>query len=107
MKWNLLSEVARKDVDLFVFSEHGAPDTQYINESKVADDLDEDMDYLRRSLAEAYRYYQGKGQGEGFMKEAIEKEYKLSRKDFLTQPWRPTRRLILWNSLLPTSVWMI
>ena len=37
MKWNLLSEVSRKDVDLFVFSEHGAPDTQYINESKVLD----------------------------------------------------------------------
>ena len=66
MKWNLLSEVARKDVDLFVFSEHGAPDTQYINESKVADNLDEDMDYLRRSLAEAYKYYAGKGHGEDF-----------------------------------------
>lgn len=82
MKWNLLSEVARKDVDLFVFSEHGAPDTQYINESKVADNLDDDMDYLRRSLAEAYKYYAGKGHGEDFMKEAVEQEYRLSRKDF-------------------------
>ena len=82
MKWNLLSEVARKDVDLFVFSEHGAPDTQYINESKVADNLDEDMDYLRRSLAEAYKYYAGKGHGEDFMKEAVEQEYRLARKDF-------------------------
>lgn len=82
MKWNLLSEVARKDVDLFVFSEHGAPDTQYINESKVADNLDEDMDYLKRSLAESYKYYAGKGHGEDFMKEAVEQEYRLSRKDF-------------------------
>lgn len=82
MKWNLLSEVSRKDVDLFVFSEHGAPDTQYINESKVADNLDEDMDYLRRTLAEAYKYYAGKGHGEDFMKEAVEQEYRLSRKDF-------------------------
>lgn len=82
MKWNLLSEVARKDVDLFVFSEHGAPDTQYINESKVADGLDEDMDYLRRTLAESYKYYAGKGHGEDFMKEAVEQEYRLSRKDF-------------------------
>lgn len=82
MKWNLLSEVARKDVDLFVFSEHGAPDTQYINESKVADNLDEDMDFLRRSLAESYKYYAGKGHGEDFMKEAVEQEYRLSRKDF-------------------------
>lgn len=82
MKWNLLSEVARKDVDLFVFSEHGAPDTQYINESKVADGLDEDMDYLRRTLAESYKYYEGKGHGEDFMKEAVEQEYRLSRMDF-------------------------
>lgn len=82
MKWNLLSEVARKDVDLFVFSEHGAPDTQYINESKVADNLDEDMDYLRRSLAESYKYYAEKGHGEDFMKEAVEQEYRLSRMDF-------------------------
>ena len=82
MKWNLLSEVARKDVDLFVFSEHGAPDTQYINESKVADGLDEDMDYLRRTLAESYKYYEGKGHGEDFMKEAVEQEYRLSRNDF-------------------------
>lgn len=82
MKWNLLSEVARKDVDLFVFSEHGAPDTQYINENKVADNLDEDMDYLRRSLAESYKYYAEKGHGEDFMKEAVEQEYRLSRKDF-------------------------
>ena len=82
MKWNLLSEVARKDVDLFVFSEHGATDTQYINESKVADNLDEDMGYLRRSLAESYKYYAGKGHGEDFMKEAVEQEYRLSRKDF-------------------------
>lgn len=82
MKWNLLSEVARKDVDLFVFSEHGATDTQYINENKVADNLDEDMDYLRRSLAESYKYYAEKGHGEDFMKEAVEQEYRLSRKDF-------------------------
>lgn len=82
MKWNLLGEVAREDVDLFIFSEHGAPDIQYINESKVANNLDEDMDYLRRSLAESYKYYQGRGLGEDFMKEAIEQEYKLSRNDF-------------------------
>ncbi len=79
MKWNLLSEVARKDVDLFVFSEHGAYDTQYINESKVATNLDEDIDFLKRSVAEMYKYYGSRGKGEGFLKEAVDSVYSLPR----------------------------
>lgn len=79
MKWNLLSEVARKDVDLFVFSEHGAYDTQYINESKVAANLDEDIDFLKRSVAEMYKYYSSRGKGEGFLKEAVDSVYSLPR----------------------------
>ncbi len=79
MKWNLLSEVSRKDVDLFVFSEHGDYDTQYINESKVAKNLDEDIDYLKRSVAEMYKYYGSRGKGEGFLKEAVDSVYRLPR----------------------------
>ncbi len=70
MKWNLLSEVARRDVDLFIFSEHGAYDTQYINESKVAGSVEEDIDYLKRSIASYYDYfYRGKPQEEEFLHE--------------------------------------
>ncbi len=79
MKWNLLSEVSRKDVDLFIFSEHGDYDTQYINESKVAKNLDEDIDYLKRSVAEMYKYYGSRGKGEGFLKEAVDSVYRLPR----------------------------
>lgn len=79
MKWNLLSEVAREDVDLFVFSEHGAYDTQYINGSKVAVNLDEDIDFLKRSLAESYLYYRERGHGEDFLKEALDSVYRLPR----------------------------
>ena len=79
MKWNLLSEVARKDVDLFIFSEHGAYDTQYINESKVAANLDKDIDFLKRSVAEMYKYYSSRGKGEGFLKEAVDSVYRLPR----------------------------
>ncbi len=70
MKWNLLSEIAREEVDLFIFSEHGAFDTQYINESKVATGLAEDIDYLKRSLASSYDYYRGKPQEQEFLHEA-------------------------------------
>lgn len=79
MKWNLLGEVAREDVDLFVFSEHGAYDTQYINENKVASNLDEDIDFLKRTVAETYKYYKGRGHGEDFLKEAVDSAYRLPR----------------------------
>ncbi len=79
MKWNLLSEVARNDVDLFVFSEHGDFDTQYINESKLARNLDEDMDFLKRSVGDMYKYYSSRGKGEGFLKEAVDSVYRLPR----------------------------
>lgn len=79
MKWVLLSEVARKDTDLFVFSEHGDYDTQFINETKVATNLDEDIDYLKRSIAQSYTYYKERGYGEDFLKEAVDSVYKLPR----------------------------
>lgn len=79
MKWNLLCEVAREDVDLFVFSEHGAYDTQYINKTKVASNIDEDIDFLKRSVAETYKYYESRGHGEGFLKEAVDSVYCLPR----------------------------
>ena len=79
MKWNLLSEVARDDVDLFVFSEHGAYDTQYINETKVATNLDEDIDFLKRTVAETYKYYAGRGYGDDFLREAVDSAYRLPR----------------------------
>lgn len=60
MKWNLLSEVARPDVDLFIFSEHGAYDTQYINGKPATKGIRDDVDQLKRSLASSYRYY-GRG----------------------------------------------
>lgn len=80
MKTDLLSEVSRDGLDLFVFSEHGAPDTQYINESRVADGLDEDIDFLKRTLAGMYSYYQKKGYGEEFLHEALDSVFSLPRK---------------------------
>ena len=79
MKWRLLSEVGRDEVDLFIFSEHGASDTQYINESKTATNLREDYDFLKRSIARTYKYYQKRGQGEEFLREAVDSAYRLPR----------------------------
>lgn len=79
MKTDLLGEVSREGLDLFVFSEHGAPDTQYINESKVADGLDEDIDFLKRSLAGMYEYWSKRGHGEDFLHEALDSVFRLPR----------------------------
>lgn len=79
MKWRLLSEVGREETDLFIFSEHGASDTQYINESKTATNLREDYDFLKRSIARTYKYYQKRGQGEEFLREAVDSAYRLPR----------------------------
>ncbi len=79
MKWNLLNEVAREDTDLFIFSEHGAYDTQYINETKVAANLDEDIDFLKRTVASTYEYYRKRGYGDDFLKEAVDSAYRLPR----------------------------
>ncbi len=69
MKWNLLSEVARPEVDLFVFSEHGAFDTQYINGTPTPKTIGEDADRLKRSLASSYRYYGRGSNREAFLHE--------------------------------------
>lgn len=79
MKTDLLGEVSREGLDLFVFSEHGAPDTQYINESKVAEGLDEDIDFLKRSLAGMYEYWSKRGHGEDFLHEALDSVFRLPR----------------------------
>ena len=69
MKWNLLSEVARPDVDLFIFSEHGAYDTQYINGMPVPESISDDVEQLKRSLASSYRYYRRRNQEAEFLHE--------------------------------------
>ncbi len=52
MKWNLFSELQRPETDFFQFSEHGAPDVQYINNAgPERPDLKENVNELAGSVA--------------------------------------------------------
>ncbi|MBR1538551.1 MAG: HEAT repeat domain-containing protein, partial [Bacteroidales bacterium] len=50
MKFKLFTELQRPETDVFMFSEHGAPQTQYINGSYPASGLEENIVELKRSL---------------------------------------------------------
>lgn len=55
MKYKLFNELQRPGTDVFLFSEHGAPDTQYINGSYPARGLQENIVELKRSLRSYYQ----------------------------------------------------
>ena len=56
MKWNLFSELQRPETDFFQFSEHGAPDVQYINNAGTArPDLKDNVFDLAGSIATGKR----------------------------------------------------
>ena len=55
MKFKLFSELQRPGTDVFMFSEHGAPDTQYINGSYPARGLRDNIVELKRSLRNYYQ----------------------------------------------------
>jgi len=61
MKWTLFSELQRKGTDFFQFSEHGAPDTQYINGSEELTGATDIIEALKRDLASSYYKYSKRG----------------------------------------------
>lgn len=61
MKWTLFSELQRKGTDFFQFSEHGAPDTQYINGSEELTGAREIIAALKQDLSASYYKYSKRG----------------------------------------------
>ena len=55
MKYKLFNELQRPGTDVFMFSEHGAPEMQYINGSYPARGLQENIVELKRSLRSYYQ----------------------------------------------------
>lgn len=55
MKFELFNELQRPETDVFMFSEHGAPDTQYINGGYPAHSLAESVTELKRALRNRYK----------------------------------------------------
>ncbi len=84
MKYKLFTELQRKGTDVFMFSEHGAPDTQYINGSYPARGLQENIVELKRSLRSYYQRLlarRGQEKADAFADEACA-EYHLDRQMF-------------------------
>ncbi|MDD3201411.1 MAG: HEAT repeat domain-containing protein [Bacteroidales bacterium] len=76
MKFTLFTEVQRPETDVFMFSEHGAPDTQYINGDYPAQTLEDDIVQLKRSLRNTYKRYKSPEKRAQFAREASQ-EYHL------------------------------
>lgn len=83
MKFKLFNEIQRPERDIFLFYEHGAPDTQYINGSFPAHDYKENIELFKRNVRSAYKRYARKSQerAEKFLNEVCE-EYHFSRETF-------------------------
>lgn len=78
MKYKLFDELQRPEVDLFMFHEHGAPTTQYINGSKPAMSDKDRYDLLKKSIYSRVRRAIKKGNPENEVVEAFAKEYALT-----------------------------
>lgn len=79
MKHNLFNELQRPATDLFIFSEHGDFDTQYINGAGEANGLGENVDRLKREIVSMYRKYRGTERQEDFLHEVMDSVFHLDR----------------------------
>ena len=79
MKFALFTELQRPGTDFFMFSEHGAYDTQYINTNARAEGLEECVDKLKGKIASMFRKYKGTPDEEPFIHEALDSLFHLDR----------------------------
>lgn len=81
MQRYLFNEIQREGVDYFQFSEHGAPDTQYINGGYEAESLTECLEGLKRTLGRMFVRYKGTADEEPFLHE-VDSLFQLPREAF-------------------------
>lgn len=78
MKDNLAVELQREECDYFQFSEHGAPDIQYLNGTSRTVGAGPNYEALKSSVASYYKsYVKGKKDEEAFLKEVVDSIYML------------------------------
>jgi len=84
MRYRLYEQMQRPDVDLFLFHEHGAFDTQYISGGYPATSLHDDMEQLGIVSRNTYRKLRKRGEGraEAF-KQSVLAEHHLPESWFL------------------------
>lgn len=79
MKYRLFTELQRNGTDFFMFSEHGAYDTQYINGNSRAEGLEECVSRLKGKVASMFRKYRGTPDEEPFIHEVLDSLFHLDR----------------------------
>lgn len=77
MKFEIFEELERPGVDLFMFHEHGAPTTQYINGYGEANSNEDRFLYIKLGIYSMVERAVGKGTDEAIAVEALAKEYGL------------------------------
>lgn len=78
MKHRIFSELERPGIDLFMFHEHGAPTTQYINGFGEADKFDDRVRHFRQDIYSRVRRAISKGNPRDEVIDAFAKEFNLT-----------------------------
>ncbi len=79
MKWRLFTELQRPGYDIFQFSEHGAPEKQYINAYGDGTNLESSLYLLKSATARQYRRWKGTPDDEPFKHELLDSVFHLKR----------------------------
>jgi len=83
MKYKIFSEMQRKDIDLFMFHEHGNPDSQLVNDNKKGTSSTARYDLFKGNIYSSIRgHVERKGLDEDSLIQAIQKKFGLTPEFF-------------------------
>lgn len=82
MKYSLLDELQRQDIDLFMFHEHGLPTKQVINNDRTGDSFTERLRLMKTDLYHSLLQKVAAGKNEDSLKQVMIKKYHLTNAFF-------------------------
>ena len=83
MKYKIFSEMQRKDIDLFMFHEHGNPDSQLVNDNKKGTSSTLRYDLFKANIYSSIkRHVERKGLDEDSLLQAMQKKFDLTPEFF-------------------------
>lgn len=71
MKYSLLDELQRQDIDLFMFHEHGLPTKQVINNDRTGDSFTERLRLMKTDLYHSLLQKVAAGKNEDSLKQVM------------------------------------
>lgn len=83
MKYKIFSEMQRKDIDLFMFHEHGNPDSQLVNDNKKGTSSSLRYELFKANIYSSIkRHVERKGLDEDSLLQAMQKKFDLTPEFF-------------------------